>query len=100
MVIVETYLNVVDNRKLLEKTDILEGSCDTRTVCLNGAHICDVCAVKDNGAGVCLVNACQHIEHGSLSCAVGADKTVKLTFFDSKIKFAYGFKTAEGNAQI
>ena len=85
----KAYLNIVDNGKRLEKTDILEGTGNSRLVYLNSVLSGNVLSIKNYRAAVCLINACKQVEGGGFSCAVRADKTVKLTLFNSHIKVVY-----------
>ncbi len=48
MMIVKSYFYIVKNSHILEKTDILECSCNSGFVDLNGFFSCDVLAVQFN----------------------------------------------------
>ena len=88
-------LYVVDNRHVLEKPDVLEGSGDSGVVDLDGALTSDVLAVKPDDSFVWLIYACQKVENCGLSGAVRSDKSVELALFDLYVKVVNGAKSAE-----
>ena len=54
----KTYLNVIKYRKILEQSDILEGSCNTRPVDVGGLLARDILSIKNNGTVRRLIYTC------------------------------------------
>ena len=82
--IVKSYFYIVKNRHIFEKTDVLEGSCDSGLVDLNGAFSGQLFAIQENSAVICLVDTGQQVEDGGLTCAIRSDEAVKLSLFDGQ----------------
>ena len=82
VVVVKSDLNVIKHAHFLEQSYILECTGDTCTVYISCRFSCYVFTVKSDNTLRGLVYSCQHIEHGSLACAVRTDKSVKLALFD------------------
>ena len=98
--VMKAGFDIVQNRKLLEQADVLEGSCNPGPVDVNGALSRNVGIIQHDLSGIRLVHAGQKVEYGCLSGAVGADQTVELSFLDGDAEIIYRFQAAEGNAQI
>ena len=98
--IVKSYFYIVKNRHILEKTDILESSCDSGLVDLDGAFSCNVLAVQFNDSLCWLVYACEKVEHRCLTGTVGSDQSIELSFFNGHVKAVNSTKTAELDRQI
>ena len=93
--IVQSYLYIVKNRHILEKTDILEGSRDSGPVDLNGAFSCDVLAVQSDDSFCWLVYTCEKVEYRCFTGTVGSDQSVELSFFNGHIKAVNSAKAAK-----
>ena len=77
--------NVTNNGHVVEKTDILEGSCYTFVIdCLLG-FAGKVLAIEVKLAGSRLVNTGDHIKDRCLAGTVRSHKTVELLFLDFKV---------------
>ena len=77
--------NVADHRHIVEKTDILESTRDTLMIDDLLGLAGKILAVQVKFTVGRLIHAGNHIEHGGLSGAVRADKTVKFLFFNGDI---------------
>ena len=93
-------LNIVDNRHLLKKSDVLECSCYSRMINFYCVFSCYVFTVKLYLAFIWLIHACKKVEHRSFTGTVWSDKSVELTLFDCHIKIVNCAQSTEGNAQI
>ena len=98
--IVKSYFYIVKNRHILEKTDILESSCDSGLVDLNGAFSCDVLAVKFNDSLCRLIHSCEKIEYCCLTGTIRSDQSIELSLLNGHIKAVNSTKTAELDRQI
>ena len=98
--IMKTDLNVFFNGKLVEKSDILEGSCDAHLVYLNGSQVVGILTAQHDGSSCGLVNLGQEIEDGGLAGTVGADKSADFRSTDPDIEFVDGYKSAEIYSQM
>ena len=72
MMIVKSYFYIVKNRHILEKTDILESSCDSGLVDLNGAFSGDVLAVQSDDSLCWFVYTCEKVEYRCLTGTVAS----------------------------
>ena len=93
--IVESYKNVSDNAHIIEKTDILEGSCNALVIDLFLSFARQILTVKVKCACCRLVNTCEEVENRRFTGTVRADKTIYLTFFNLQINILNRFKSAE-----
>ena len=100
MMVVQAHLNVIQNRHVLKKTDILESTGNPRLIDLNGAFSRDILAIQLNDPLVGLVYAGEKIEYGCFSRSVGADQAIELAFFNIYMKAVHRPKTAELNGQM
>ena len=67
MMIVKSYFYIVKNRHILEKTDILEGSCDTCLIDVDGLFAGDILAIQGNNSLCGFIYAGQQIKYGGFS---------------------------------
>ena len=86
----QSRLYVVDHGKLLEKPDILKGSCDSRPVYLDGTFSGDIRSVQKDLPFVRLVDTGQEIEDGCFSGSVGTDQPIKLALFYGNMEIVNG----------
>ncbi len=98
--ILHSHLNVIENAHSLEQADILERSRNAALVYLYGWLSRDVRAVEEYTARSGFIHTRQHIEHGSLACAVRSDKSVKLSLIDTHIQTVDRAKSAELNGKL
>ena len=98
--IVKSYFYIVKNRHILEKTDVLEGSCDSGLVDLNSAFSCDVLAVKFDDSFCWFVYTCEEVEYSCLTGSVRSDEALELSFLNGNVKAVNSTKTAELDRQI
>lgn len=76
ILVVKTYLNIVDYGQILEQTDVLKGSCNTVLIDFNVFASGNILAVQTDNAFIGLVNAGKKVEYGGLSGTVGTYQTV------------------------
>ena len=96
----KTYHNVTDNRHIIEKTDILEGTGNAQLVDLVDGHTLDVDAVDENGAAGGLVHTGQQVEDGGLTGTVGADEAGNLGGADGDVEAVNSSQTAEVDTKV
>lgn len=84
MMIVQANLYVIQNAQVLEQANVLEGSCNTCLINLDGALSGQFLAIQEDRAVICLVDTGQQIEDGGLTCAIRSDEAVKLSLFDGQ----------------
>ena len=96
--IVKSYLNIIKNRHLTEKSDVLEGSCNACLAYIYGLFARYNGAVESSLTLGRLIYARKKVEYGRFTCAVRSYKTIELAFFYFYVKIINGFKTAEGYA--
>ena len=82
LAVMESYHYVTDNCHVIEEADILEGSCDTLVIYPLLTHSAKLLTAKEEGSLCRLIHSRDEIEDRCLTCTVGADKSVYLTFFD------------------
>ena len=78
--IVKASLNIVENREIREKTNILEGSRDTGLIDFDDGFSGQFLAVKANRAVVRTIDPGQQIEDGCLPRAVRPYQSRKFIF--------------------
>lgn len=81
MLIVKPCLNIIKNRQLREKTNILECSCNPCFTYINSRFSCNIHIIKKNFTTVRFVNSCKKVKNSSFSGTVRPDKAIKLLFF-------------------
>ena len=86
----KTDLYVIEYRKILKKSYVLEGSCDTCLVDLYRALAGDVFTVKLYDTFIGFVNSGKQIERRGLACAVRTDEAVEFAFIDGDVKIVDG----------
>ena len=100
MMIMKPYFNIIQHRKLFEKTDVLEGPGNSGLVDLNSAFSGNVLAIQTDDSLRWFVHTCKEVKYSSLSCTVRSDQTIELTFFNGHIKSVYCAETAKLNRQM
>lgn len=97
---VERHKHVLFDRHLIEQSNVLEGSCDSRTHDLIRFLAVHAFAVEEELTFRGLVNAGQQVEHSGLACAVRPDQTDKFARIDGHVEVGYGFEASEGDAEM
>ena len=98
--VVQADLDIIQHAHLVEQADILEGTGHTGLADQFGVLAGDVLAVEDDVALGRLVDAGEHVKHGGLAGAVGADQTIEVAFLDGKVQLSNGLQAAESNTQV
>ena len=88
------------NGHIVEKTNVLEGSCNALMVDFVLGVAPELLAVKIEGAKGRLIHTCKKVEYSCLTCAVRTDKTVYLVFLYLEVYVLRRLKTAEGNTEV
>ena len=96
----QRHLYIVQNRHVIEQTDVLEGTGHAGLADQVRALAGDILAVQDDIAFGGGIHTGEHVEYGGLTGAVGADQTVQMTFLDFQVKLCNRLQAAEGNAQV
>lgn len=76
----QSYFYIIDYGQILEKTDILEGSCDTCLIDVDGLFAGDILAIQGNNSLCGFIYAGQQIKYGSFSGTIGTDQSIQCTF--------------------
>ena len=98
--IVETDSYIVLNGEVGEKADVLECSCNTHLVDLNGVFSGGIHAVDDDCSPCRGIHLCQQVEDCCFSGAVRADKTGNFSFADCEVEVVNGTQSAEVNSEV
>ena len=96
--VVQSYFYIIDYGQILEKPDILEGSCDTCLIDVDGLFAGDILAIQGNNSLCGFIYAGQQIKYGGFSGTIGTDQSIQFTFFNTDIKIIYRTKSAKRNA--
>ena len=95
IMIVKSCLYIVQHTHLMEQTDILECSGNSRFVDINGTLSGDILPVQIDNSLIRLIHTCKKIKDCSLTGTVRTDQTIKLSFLDGDMEIIHCMKTAE-----
>ncbi len=93
-------LDVVRDREILEKTNVLKGSCDTHPAPLIGFFTQEALILKINISPVWCINTCQQVEYGGFTRPVRSDQARDLSFFNIEGRSLEGMDTSEVDGEI
>ena len=96
--VVQSYFYVIDHGQILEQSDILESSCNTRLVDVDSLFAGDILAIQGNNSLCGFIYTGQQIKYGGFSGTIGTDQSIQCTFFNTDIKIIYRTKSAKRNA--
>ena len=100
ILIVKTYFYIVQNGKLLEKSDVLECSGNACPVDIDRTLSCNVLPVQFDNSFIRLILSGKKIKDCRLTCTVRTDQTVKFTFFYCELEIVDSPQTAELNTEV
>ena len=92
---VQPYLDVVDDRQVLEKADVLEGPGHATGYVFVGFSSGDVLSVEDDSSAGGFHDTGQEVENGGFACTVGPDEADKLSVVDLDSVVGKGLNAAE-----
>ena len=98
--IVKAHFYIVQNSQVIEQTNVLEGSCNTMLVDINGFLAGNILSVQQNITICGLIYTCQQVEYGCFSGTVRSNESVELSLLNIQVEIIYCTQSAEGNAQI
>lgn len=71
--IVQAHLDIVDDRHLLEQTDVLKGARNPAAINFQRRFTGQRLAVKEETTGCRTIDAGKQVENGGFPCPIGAD---------------------------
>ena len=92
--------HIFNDSAIIEKANILKSPCDSFFNNELSCLILDLFTLEFDASFSDVIDACQHIEHGRLTCTVGSDNTEYFTLINFEIHMINSGQSTEFYGQI